>query len=84
VRQTRATPGDYRPGLVNVPQLRVLGVGEMLDVALKIYWRNGWTLFRLVFLIVAPVSVLTALVTWQMRPAPAQASAGVSSPISST
>jgi hypothetical protein len=53
---------------VNAPQLRVLGVGEMLDVALKIYWRNAWMLFRLVVLIVAPVSVLTTLLTLSATP----------------
>lgn len=51
-----------------MPQLRVLGVGEMLDVALKIYWRNAWTLFRLVVLIVAPVSVVTTLLTLSATP----------------
>lgn len=54
---------------MNAPQLRVLGVGEMLDVALKIYWRNAWTLFRLVVFLVAPISVLTTLLTVSATPA---------------
>ena len=43
-------------------QLAPLGVGEILDVAVKIYWRNAPTLFRLVFLVVAPVQALSVLI----------------------
>ncbi|MBA3555114.1 MAG: hypothetical protein H0W29_10200 [Gemmatimonadales bacterium] len=43
-------------------QLAPLGVGEILDVAIKIYWRNAPTLFRLVFLVVAPVQALSVLI----------------------
>jgi hypothetical protein len=44
------------------PQLRRLGIGEVLDVALKIVWRNAGTLFRIVFFIVFPVQVLSAII----------------------
>jgi hypothetical protein len=47
---------------VNTPTLRPLSVGEVLDVGLKIWWRNLWTLFRIVVLIVLPVQVVVALV----------------------
>jgi hypothetical protein len=43
------------------PQLRPLSIGEVLDVAIKIYWRNAWTLFRIVVVVVAPVQVVSAL-----------------------
>jgi hypothetical protein len=45
------------------PELRPLGVGEIVDVAIKIYWRNALTLFRIVLVVVAPVQLLSSLVT---------------------
>jgi hypothetical protein len=45
-----------------VPELRPLSLGEILDVAIKIYLRNAWTLFRVVLFVVAPVQVVTALI----------------------
>lgn len=53
--------GRYRR-VVQAAQLAPLGVGEILDVAIKIYWRNAPTLFRLVFLVVAPVQALSVLI----------------------
>jgi hypothetical protein len=47
---------------VQVAQLRPLRVGEILDVAIKIYWANAPTLFRLVALVAAPVQALTVLI----------------------
>src|SRR5579859_7528146 len=44
-------------------QLRPLGIGEVLDVSLKIVWRNGGTLVRAVVFVVLPVQVVTALLT---------------------
>ena len=43
-------------------ELRPLSIGEVLDVAIKIFWQNAWTLVRVVVLIVAPVQVVAALV----------------------
>ena len=45
------------------PELRPLGVGEVVDVAIKIYWRNALTLFRIVLVVVAPVQLVSSLVT---------------------
>ncbi|MFN2586678.1 MAG: hypothetical protein ABR613_00980 [Actinomycetota bacterium] len=45
------------------PALRPLRVGELLDVAIKIYTRNVLTLWKIVALIVFPVNVLSAIVT---------------------
>jgi hypothetical protein len=45
------------------PELRPLGVGEIVDVAIKIYWRNALTLFRIVLPVAAPVALLSSLVT---------------------
>jgi hypothetical protein len=44
------------------PELRPLGVGEIVDVAIKIYWRNALTLFRIVLPVAAPVALLSSLV----------------------
>jgi hypothetical protein len=44
------------------PDLRPLSIGEVLDVAIKIYFRNAKTLFAIVLLIVAPVQVLVSLI----------------------
>src|SRR3954453_4009111 len=50
------------------PTLRALGIGETLDVAIKIYLRNAWTLFRLVLLVVAPGQLVSVLVTASATP----------------
>jgi hypothetical protein len=56
----------YRPAAVEAqataPELRPLGVGEILDVAIKIYWRNALVFVRIVLLVVAPVEILSSLV----------------------
>jgi hypothetical protein len=48
---------------VLVPDLRPLSVGEIIDVAIKIWRRHLATLARIVFVVVAPVQVLAGLVT---------------------
>jgi len=53
---------------VSAPTLRPLGVGEILDVALKIAWRNMGTLLRIVVVVVAPAQVLIALVNVSALP----------------
>ncbi len=47
---------------VLVPDLRPLSVGEIIDVAIKIWRRHFSTLARIVFVVVAPLQVLAALV----------------------
>jgi hypothetical protein len=47
---------------VAAPLLRPLGIGETLDVAIKIYTRNAATLFRLVLFVVAPINLLSLVV----------------------
>ena len=47
---------------MSAPALRPLGVGEILDVAIKITLRNWKTLVGLVALTVAPVQVLIAII----------------------
>jgi hypothetical protein len=49
-------------------QLRPLGIGEILDVALKIVWRNAGTLVRIVVFVVLPVQILTALLAASVSP----------------
>lgn len=49
-------------------QLRPLGVGEILDVGIKIYTRNLLTLFKIVAVVVIPVQFLTAVITLTVTP----------------
>ena len=51
------------------PNLRPLGVGEILDVGIKIYWRNAWTLFRIVLFVVLPAQVVVGIVQVSALPA---------------
>src|SRR5215211_7007669 len=44
------------------PALRPLGIGEILDVSLKIVWRNFGTFVRIVLFVVAPVQAVLAVV----------------------
>jgi hypothetical protein len=44
------------------PELRPLSVGEVLDVAIKIFFRNATTLFAIVLPIVAPVQLVSSLI----------------------
>ena len=46
----------------DAPLLRPLGIGEVLDVALKIVWRNAATLFKIVVFVVFPVQVISAII----------------------
>ena len=47
---------------MNAPALRPLGIGEILDVGIKIYWRNAWTLFRIVLFVVLPAQILVTVI----------------------
>jgi hypothetical protein len=53
---------------VMVPDLRPLAVGEIIDVAIKIWRRHLPTLARIVFVVVAPVQILSALVAASVTP----------------
>ena len=48
--------------------LRPLGVGEILDVALKIVWRNAGTLLRVVVFVILPVQIVEAIVEVSAAP----------------
>ena len=50
-------------------QLHPMGIGEILDVAIKIYRRNAWTLFRIVLVVIAPLSLLANLIVVSAIPA---------------
>jgi hypothetical protein len=50
-----------RPVTSSAPLLRPLGIGEILDVSLKIVWRNASTLIRVVVFVVLPVQIVSAL-----------------------
>jgi hypothetical protein len=46
-----------------LPELRPLGIGEVLDVGIKIVWRNAATMLWIVVPIVLPVQFASSLVT---------------------
>jgi hypothetical protein len=50
------------------PQLRPLGIGEILDVAMKIVWRNAGTLLRVVVFVVLPVQIASTLIAVSATP----------------
>src|SRR3954452_25591637 len=54
--------GRIRAVDAQAPALRPLGIGEILDVGIKIYFRNAWTLFRLVLFVVLPAPLLVAVI----------------------
>jgi hypothetical protein len=54
------------------PQLRQLGVGEILDVGIKIYLRNWLTLWKIVVFVVLPAQILASLITVSTLPDHAQ------------
>ena len=54
---------------MNAPALRPLGIGEILDVGIKIYWRNAWTLFRIVLFVVLPTQIVVNLIQISSLPA---------------
>ncbi|MBA2752751.1 MAG: hypothetical protein H0U41_11065, partial [Actinobacteria bacterium] len=47
---------------MDAAELRPLRIGEILDVAIKIYRSNFATLIKAVALVVAPVQILVAIV----------------------
>lgn len=51
------------------PELRPLGVAEIVDVALKVYLRHALALFKLVAIVVVPVQLLQLLFTLSIAPA---------------
>ena len=53
---------------MSVQQLYPMGIGEILDAAIKLYRRNAWTLFRIVLVVVAPVTVLANLIQVSATP----------------
>ena len=47
---------------MSVPVLRPLGIGEILDVAIKITTRHWWTLVRIVLIVVVPLELASAAI----------------------
>jgi hypothetical protein len=54
---------------VSAPALRPLGIGEILDVGIKIYWRHALTLFKIVLFVVLPAQILVNVVQVSALPA---------------
>lgn len=53
---------------MSTPELRPLRVGEILDVAIKLYRSHALTLFKIVAIVVVPVQILGALVLLSVVP----------------
>ncbi|MFN2526527.1 MAG: hypothetical protein ABR505_09765 [Actinomycetota bacterium] len=53
---------------MKAPDLRPLGVGEVLDVAIKLYLRNAGTLIATVSVVVIPLAILSILVLLSSLP----------------
>jgi hypothetical protein len=56
------------PVSAQAPQLRPLGIGEILDVSMKIVWRNAGTLIRVVIFVVLPVQIVSAVLKASVHP----------------
>jgi hypothetical protein len=53
----------------SAPQLRPLGVGEILDVGIKIYGRNWLTLWKIVVFVILPAQILVNIIEISALPA---------------
>jgi len=53
---------------VNAVALRPLGVGEILDVGIKIFWRHAVTLFKIVVFVVLPAQIVVNVVEISAAP----------------
>jgi hypothetical protein len=58
----------------SAPQLRPLGIGEILDVGIKIYSRNALTLFKIVVFVVLPAQILVNIAEISALPSGAKVS----------
>lgn len=54
------------------PNLRPLGVGEIVDVSIKLYLRNAAALIKIVAIVVVPVSIISALILLSVLPSAEQ------------
>jgi hypothetical protein len=61
---------------VNAVALRPLGVGEILDVGIKIYWRHAVTLFKIVVFVVLPAQIVVNVIEISAAPAGTQVFSG--------
>ncbi len=66
------TGGKFQPG----QQLRPLGVGEVLDAAVKLYTRNAAKLWKIVAVLLVPVALLNQIVVGVSLPSGAFVSDG--------
>lgn len=65
---TPPPPPPGTPGPTTGAVLRPLSVGEILDRAFKIYWRNFGTLARIVLVVVVPAQVLSVIIALTTTP----------------
>jgi hypothetical protein len=68
----------------SAPQLRPLGVGEILDVGIKIYLRNWLTLFKIVVFVVLPAQILVNIIEISALPSNVTLSSGNAGPFGGT
>ncbi len=70
--------GAFTGGGVQPPtrQLRPLGVGEILDAAIKLYTRNAVTMWKIVAVVIVPVAIINQIVIGSSLPSRAFVSGG--------
>jgi len=68
----------------SAPQLRPLGIGEILDVGIKIYLRNAVTLFKIVVFVVLPAQILVNIIEISALPSNVTMSSGSAGPFGGT
>jgi hypothetical protein len=68
----------------SAPQLRPLGIGEILDVGIKIYLRNWLTLFKIVVFVVLPAQILVNFIEISALPSNVTLSSGSTGPLGGT
>ena len=68
LRPQAATVPGVPAAYGNAPALRPLSVGEIIDVAIKLYRQHWRTLLKLVAIVVVPVQIITALILTSATP----------------
>ena len=66
------------------PLLRPLGIGEILDVGIKIYLRHWLTLFKIVVFVVLPAQILVNIIEISALPSNVTLSSGATGPFGGT
>lgn len=75
---------DTDPAVRDVPELRPLSVGEIIDASIKLYRRHATTLIALVAIVVVPVQILSALIAASVTPTESDVTGLINQPTAGT